>query len=357
MPINAVLREKRKALGYTQEQLAQALGVTAPAVNKWEKGATYPDVALLSPLARLLKVDLNTLLCFQEEPSGQEIRIFLTKLSDTLRASGFSAGLALGLEKAREYPLCGELLHQIALVLDGSLLMADLPAGEKEAYASQVVALYERAAQCGESAYAVNAAFMLASKYINSGEYDRAQEMLDRLPEYNPLDKRDLQAALLVKRGQLTQAAELTERKLLTALNGLLSLLWSLSSLAEQEGERARSAEIAESSRQAAELFGLWDYASCVGPFLSALSREDVPDTLSALHAMLSALRTPWSMGDSPLFCHIAPQSPAVEPQLWTQRILPPMLAELESAPQYAFLRSHEEFWQLIRSFRAQCRS
>ena len=40
--------------GLTQEQVAQALGVSGPAVNKWERGACCPDLALLAPLARLL---------------------------------------------------------------------------------------------------------------------------------------------------------------------------------------------------------------------------------------------------------------------------------------------------------------
>ena len=55
MQMKDIIRKKRRECGYTQEQLAAYLGVSAPAVNKWESGATFPDVALLSPLARLLK--------------------------------------------------------------------------------------------------------------------------------------------------------------------------------------------------------------------------------------------------------------------------------------------------------------
>ena len=38
MPVSEVIRRKRKELGLTQEQVAQRLGVSAPAVNKWERG-------------------------------------------------------------------------------------------------------------------------------------------------------------------------------------------------------------------------------------------------------------------------------------------------------------------------------
>lgn len=41
MPMNTVIREKRKELGLTQEQVAEYLGVSAPAVNKWEKGVSH----------------------------------------------------------------------------------------------------------------------------------------------------------------------------------------------------------------------------------------------------------------------------------------------------------------------------
>ena len=40
MPVSEVIRGKRKELGLTQEQMAQRLGVSAPAVNKWNGGGS-----------------------------------------------------------------------------------------------------------------------------------------------------------------------------------------------------------------------------------------------------------------------------------------------------------------------------
>ena len=59
MKINEIIRKQRLTKGLTQEQVANYLGVSAPAVNKWEKGTSYPDITLLPPLARLLVSDLN----------------------------------------------------------------------------------------------------------------------------------------------------------------------------------------------------------------------------------------------------------------------------------------------------------
>ena len=67
MKIGEQIREYRKNAGLTQEQVANYLGVTAPAVNKWERGSTCPDISLLPALARLLKIDMNTLFSFQED--------------------------------------------------------------------------------------------------------------------------------------------------------------------------------------------------------------------------------------------------------------------------------------------------
>ena len=56
MVISQIIREKRKQLGLTQENVAEYLGVSTPAVSKWENGTTYPDIMLLPALARLLDV-------------------------------------------------------------------------------------------------------------------------------------------------------------------------------------------------------------------------------------------------------------------------------------------------------------
>ena len=54
LSIGKNIQNKRKALGMTQEQVADALGVSIAAVSKWETGGAYPDITLLAPLARLL---------------------------------------------------------------------------------------------------------------------------------------------------------------------------------------------------------------------------------------------------------------------------------------------------------------
>ncbi len=59
------LRRLRLAKGYTQERLAEELGVSAQSVSRWECGNTLPDVMLLPKLARLYGITVDDL--YREE--------------------------------------------------------------------------------------------------------------------------------------------------------------------------------------------------------------------------------------------------------------------------------------------------
>ena len=89
MKINQIIREKRKELSLTQEQIADFLGVSTPAVNKWEKGSTYPDITLLPALARLLKIDLNTLMSFHDDLTVIETENFVNEVDKTVQEQDY----------------------------------------------------------------------------------------------------------------------------------------------------------------------------------------------------------------------------------------------------------------------------
>ena len=53
--------ELRKHFGYSQEELADAIGVSRQAVSKWERGESSPDTDNLIELARLYHISLDEL--------------------------------------------------------------------------------------------------------------------------------------------------------------------------------------------------------------------------------------------------------------------------------------------------------
>ena len=48
---------------FSQEQLAQIIGVSVQAVSKWDRSLSYPDIELLPLLAQILGVSVDALLC------------------------------------------------------------------------------------------------------------------------------------------------------------------------------------------------------------------------------------------------------------------------------------------------------
>ena len=57
-----LIAEARKQKNMTQKDLAAALHVSDRAVSKWERGAGFPDVSLLEPLADALGLQVLELL-------------------------------------------------------------------------------------------------------------------------------------------------------------------------------------------------------------------------------------------------------------------------------------------------------
>ena len=62
MKIGSNIAALRKEKGITQEELANALGVSAQAVSKWENNSSCPDVSLLTVISDYVGVTVDALL-------------------------------------------------------------------------------------------------------------------------------------------------------------------------------------------------------------------------------------------------------------------------------------------------------
>lgn len=71
--INQQLVFLRKERGMTQEQLANALGVTNQAVSKWESGQCCPDINLLPEIAGFFDITVDELLGYKAADSLGDI--------------------------------------------------------------------------------------------------------------------------------------------------------------------------------------------------------------------------------------------------------------------------------------------
>ena len=299
MKINEMIRERHIAKKLTQEQMAGYLGVTAPAVNKWEKGTSYPDITLLPALARLLDTDLNTLLSFQEDLSDREIALFLNELSEL---------------------------------------------SEKEG----VETLYVRALNSSDSAIQNQAKAMLISRYMGRKEYERAQELLNSLPEQDFFDKKQIQVNLLIELGKLGEAAKAAEEKLLSATNEIHATLMSLMEIAIKEDRIDDAEYIANVSKKGADLFDLWEYNSYVAHFQLYLATKQRKKVLKILVPMLKSLTHKWEINQSPLHRHI--KTKEVD-KTFGPKVQKTLIDSLQHDEDSAYLRQNQELEKVLEEF------
>ena len=69
--IGKYIAEKRKALGLTQVELAEKLGMSNKSVSKWERGVCLPDVSVYMDHCEALEITLNEFLAGEDiEPAN-----------------------------------------------------------------------------------------------------------------------------------------------------------------------------------------------------------------------------------------------------------------------------------------------
>ncbi len=66
MEFHENLSALRKAKGFSQEEIAEKLGVSRQAISKWENGLTSPEMANIAKLCEILEVTPNKLLGYEE---------------------------------------------------------------------------------------------------------------------------------------------------------------------------------------------------------------------------------------------------------------------------------------------------
>lgn len=350
MPMNLVILEKRKELGLTQEQVAEYLNVSIPAVSKWEKGLTNPDISLLPPLARLLKIDLNTLFCFQEDISYQEIGHFSREVAAIAQEKGIAAGFEAAEQKIHEYPHNETLLHYLTIQLDGLLAMSGLSADEMHQYDDKLIKWYGQLAQSNDSKISNSANYMLVGKCIRNNNYDKAQEILDLMPDKEDIissmaDKRMLQVTIYLHQGKSEEAVKDLQSALLMALNKVQMLLYRMVDAELASGETQTAKSIADKASRMVTLFGLWEYNSFMAPLQIATIEKNADECIRLLRKMLAAMLTPWDMGSSPLFYRILKTSDL-------KQMLPAVLSAMENDAAYEFLQNYDEFKELISKYK-----
>jgi len=82
--IGAFLKRLRKEKNFTQEQLAEQLGVSNRTVSRWETGSNMPDISLLVEIAEFYNISVAELIDGERrnEDMNEEVREVADKMAD-----------------------------------------------------------------------------------------------------------------------------------------------------------------------------------------------------------------------------------------------------------------------------------
>lgn len=302
MSIGKVIRKYRKEKNMTQEEMAVRLGVTAPAVNKWENENSLPDVMLLAPIARLLGITLDTLLSFREELTQEEINGIIYELDEKLKTMPYAECFQWVREKLEEYPNCEGLMLSAAVVLEAQLLIRDIT--DSEGWEAYIVSLFERALRSSDEKLRIRAADSLFGLYMRKKQYDRAEPYLAYFSSQNP-DRKIKLAEIYKETGRTQEAYKAYEELVFEAYGRISMSLHGIYSLAVYDGDMERARRLVEKQQEMAGCFEMGRYHEVSGGLELAIMEKDSDAVIRIMQETLDALPQICGFRDSFLYGHM----------------------------------------------------
>ncbi|MEW9095350.1 MAG: helix-turn-helix domain-containing protein [Clostridiaceae bacterium] len=285
MKISKVIRYYRKKENLTQEQVANYLNISAPAVNKWENGISYPDITLLAPLARVLKIDVNTLLAFNEKLTDVEVKNLTKEVGEMASKEGFQKAFKKGSDLIKQYPSCDELIYWISIVLRIHLLAPQIE--EKDKYERKIIEWLKLVAVSGKEKIASMAKLELSAMYREKKEYKKAQEILDKIPDID-VDKKIQQALLFESSGKIDEAYRVYESKLWENAHEAFATLSFIINLLYKEKKFSEAEEYVGHAKKVIEVFDFGAYYKYQLDLSLAREKQDKEKTIEMIINMVN---------------------------------------------------------------------
>ncbi len=356
MELNKVIKKQRNHLGLTQEKVAIALGVSASAVYKWEKGLSCPDITLLAPLARLLKTDINNLLAFEEDLTPKEIGDFADCLSQVAINQGIEEGFTLAEEKLRHYPSSDTLYYTVAIILQGSLLLSTKEKKEKSAeekYQQQIKTIEEwllKAANSNEANVRELAQKSLIDSYLNKGEYKKAQNILEEIYE-STINKKELQAKIFLKEGHYEESKKMLEELIFKTGFDAYQHITLLMTIALKEKDIKKAKALNEKLIAVVQTFDQWPYNQYVGTLEIAIEEKDREKTFETVEKILLSTEKNWDIGKSVLFEHIHKKTTDKD---FFHKIRKMILSSMTQDDELDFLKESPKWDKMIEEYKKE---
>lgn len=220
--------ELRKTRGMTQEQLAAALGVTAPAVSKWETDSSYPDITLLCPLARALGTDVDFLLAFEEDLSQEKLGQYMVEIITLARERKVQEAEEKLNGLLHTYPANIPLKFSATAALSFfEMSTPECKPEDKQRWMKLKKELAWAVHDDGNPAYYLPSVSMLVSLALAEEDLEKAEELLKETVT-DTGDFTTLWVQLYIKKGEREKALETVQRRLYQLVGEVRTCLMSM---------------------------------------------------------------------------------------------------------------------------------
>lgn len=245
----------RKEKSITQEQLATAIGISTPAVSKWETGTTYPDITLLAPIARFLNTTIDELLSFEAELTTDEVMTISKECSKCFETSDFDSAMALCDKYLKEYPTNLFLKFRIGGMLQQYL---HLSGSEKKAETviQKCITLIKASSESEDFEIKQGSVYILSGLYSMTEEFNKAEEILKTLTK-SIMNPDMMLASIYYMQDKVDESVRTHQGCLFTNINNSLLCILSLSKVALKKGNYDEALELAGLHRKTINLYNL----------------------------------------------------------------------------------------------------
>ena len=168
------IKNLRNRSKWTQEEMAETIGISPQSISKWERGETYPDITLLPTLSNLFKVSIDELVGMDKINDAQAKASVFKAGHENLRRGDYSSAIEIFSEALKKYPNDEALITELsmALALDGG--------PENLAQAINLAEKVLSASPSEKTRHTIRAA--LSFIYLKSGEGEKATWIAESLP-------------------------------------------------------------------------------------------------------------------------------------------------------------------------------
>lgn len=183
LTIGETIKRLRRERGITQETLAERMNVSCPAVSKWERGETLPDITMILPLASYFGVSADELLGFDAAKTEQKIQNILDEYHRLGALGKVHEKFHLMVQAYQEFPNDWRIIEEYMwqLTYDPNCTKADGSEVHKEELYRLCARVLE---ECTLDSPRYAALSILGGLYLLDGQTDKALETARRFPDY-----------------------------------------------------------------------------------------------------------------------------------------------------------------------------